>query len=130
MIARRTLYGGACAALLVSVIMLSGCAQTQVNERLSMPDLAMIPDGTYTATARSFPVVATVRLSTSGGKITEFTILRHRTGKGQAAEALAGQIVARQSIDLDVVAGATLSSRVILKAGELALRSALPGEPK
>jgi len=92
-----------------------------------MPDLATIPDGTYAATARSFPVVATVRLEVAGGKITEFTILRHRTGKGQAAEALAAQVVAHQSIDLDTVTGATLSSRVILKAGELALRSALPG---
>jgi uncharacterized protein with FMN-binding domain len=42
-----------------------------------------------------------------------------------AAEVLADEVVARQTIEIDAVSGATYSSMAILKAGENALRSGL-----
>jgi uncharacterized protein with FMN-binding domain len=47
--------------------------------------------------------------------------LEHRNGQGKPAEALTSRIVEQQSVELDVVSGATYSSMVILKAVELAL---------
>jgi uncharacterized protein with FMN-binding domain len=112
--------------LLAAAAAFFGCQGSPPEVQVSMPSMSAIPDGAYRGTAKVFPVLVAVEVTVSGGRITEFTILKHRHGRGKAAEALAAQVVARQSIELDAVSGATISSRAILKAGENALRSALP----
>ncbi len=110
---------------LFAAALLAGCASPK-NVTLSMPDLAKIPDGTYRGSATVFPVAATVEVTVQDHRITGYRIVQHTTGKGQAAEALAGQVVEKQTVQLDAVSGATYSSKAILKAGENALSSALP----
>ncbi len=90
-----------------------------------MSALADIPDGVYHGSVRVFPVLARVEVTVAGGRITGFKILRHFNGKGKAAEALAAQVVEKQTIELEGISGATHSSRTILKAGENALRAGL-----
>jgi len=50
-----------------------------------------------------------------------FTILEHDNGKGGKAEKIVDDVIKAQSLNVDVVSGATVSSKVILKAGEMAL---------
>jgi len=47
--------------------------------------------------------------------------------KGKPAEAIVDSVVAAQSLQVDIVSGATLSSKCILKAIEVALESAPRG---
>lgn len=112
-------------ALIASAALFAGCSGAPDEVQLHMPELSAVADGVYRGTASVPPVIARVKVSIENGRITDFTILRHLTGQGQAAEALADRIVERQSIELDAVSGATISSKAILKAGEKALHRGL-----
>ena len=107
--------------LIASATLFAGCSGSPDEVQLDMPELSSIADGVYPGTASVPPVIARVKVSIQNGKITDFTIVRHLTGQGQSAEILADRIVEQQSIELDVVSGATYSSKAILKAGEKAL---------
>ena len=55
-------------------------------------------------------------------RITEIDIIRHDGGRGKDAESITKSVVEYQSLQVDSVAGATYSSRVILRAIEDALK--------
>lgn len=95
----------------------------------SMPnDFENIADGTYSGSHRSGLVSSTVELTVVDHAITAFTIKKHRCGRGRPAEAVAERVVERQTLAVDVVSGASTSSRVILKAAEKALAKAKAGK--
>ena len=79
-------------------------------------DLSEVPDGTYYGECDAGYVEAYVRVTVHGGKLTDVTILRHRTERGKAAEALAGEMVTEQNTDADAISSATCSSKVIKEA--------------
>lgn len=87
-------------------------------------DLSTVPDGTYTGSHEVFPVSAEVKVTVSGHKITGIQLIKHRNGQGKAAESIPGKVIEGQSLQIDVVSGATYSSKVILKAIEKALTTA------
>lgn len=86
-------------------------------------DLAAAKDGVYTGHYDSGPVIVDVEVTVKDHAITDIKLVRHRTGQGQAAEAMPGKILAAQSIKVDVVSGATMSSKVILLAIEDAFKA-------
>lgn len=88
-------------------------------------DLMQTKDGIYTGSYAAFPVEAEVQVELENHKIVSVTLLEHRHGQGANAEILPEIVVQAQSLDVDLVAGATYSSKVILKAVEDALLKAL-----
>ncbi|MGM0214720.1 FMN-binding protein [Enterococcus sp. AZ109] len=84
-------------------------------------DVSEMADGTYTGEAAIKPVIAKVDVTVKDGKIAAVQILEHQTGLGKKAETLAAEIVEKQSLTVDAVSGATMSSRAIAKACENAL---------
>ena len=54
--------------------------------------------------------------------MTNVRLVRHDHGLGGKAESLAGAVVEAQSLELDPLSGATVSSQCILKAVEIALQ--------
>ncbi len=86
-------------------------------------DLASINDGNYEGSYSAGIVKATVRVKIENHTITDIDILKHDNGKGKAAEAITSDVIKNQSVQVDVVTGATYSSKVILKAIENALTS-------
>ena len=125
-----TLAAALAAVVVIAAAMaLAGCSHSPEQIELSMPDLAKIPDGRYAGEAKQFPVLVKVEVTVGAGKITGFKILKHRNGRGRAAESLLLWIIMmiERPIEIDAVTGATYSSMVILKAGENALRSGLSG---
>jgi len=88
---------------------------------LATPNLAAIPDGRYVGSYEAFPVKVEVAVTVSEHMIKDIELLKHRNGQGKAAEAIIDRIVEQQSVELDVVSGATYSSLVILKSVEQAL---------
>jgi uncharacterized protein with FMN-binding domain len=82
-----------------------------------------IPDGTYDGSYEISPVKVVVRVSVEDGEITGIDILEHQNGLGGKAERIVDDVLERQSLRVDVVSGATASSKAILKAIENALHS-------
>ncbi len=86
-------------------------------------DLNTVPDGTYTGSFDTVWVGAVVEVTVKDHIITAID-LQHRHDQGEAAEVIPDRVIAAQSLDVDMVSGATNSCMVILKAMENALLSA------
>ena len=97
----------------------ASCAVPDI--RVTTPPFSGLPDGAYRGFYDGGIVKAEVEATLAGGALTRVAIIKHDCGKGRPAEAIVDDVVAAQSLDVDVVAGATYSSRVILKAIEVAL---------
>ena len=93
---------------------------------LENPDIFTIQDGVYEGSYEVFPVKVVAQVTVKDHRITAIELLEHRQGKGKDAEQLLGRIVDSQSVTLDVISGATYSSKVILKAVERALTQGTP----
>lgn len=88
-------------------------------------DASNIPDGAYIGECNVQYIYAKVEVSVKDGVITNIELLEHRHERGEAAAGIVQDMVAEQRIDVDAVAGATNSSKVIKKATDNALSSAL-----
>lgn len=88
-------------------------------------DLTQIEDNTYFGSYSAAVVSAEVKVTVTNHAITNIEIVKHDNGKGAAAEAITGDVIEAQSLEVDAISGATHSSIVILKAIENALLSAL-----
>jgi len=88
---------------------------------IGKPALASLPDGVYEGASSVPPVRVRASVKMEGGRIARIDILEHFNGKGKPAEAIIPRVLERQSLDIDVIAGATWSSKAILKALENAL---------
>jgi len=88
---------------------------------VTTPDLGTVEDGTYQGSFDAFEVAATVEVAVKDHKITAITILRHKTDRGRKAEVITAEVITAQSLQVDTISGATNSSKVILKAIEMAL---------
>lgn len=84
-------------------------------------DLTQIADGTFPGTCDNGLVKVRVEVEVQNREITEVKLLEHDNGLGGAAEAITDTIVQQQSVEIDAVSGATMSSKTILKAVENAL---------
>jgi len=76
-------------------------------------DLSTKADGTYRGTYKAFPIEVVLEVVIVNHEITEIIIIKHQTGEGEPAEAIIPVIISTQSLDVDVIAGATYSSIVI-----------------
>lgn len=81
-------------------------------------------DGIYLGEANQFPIKVKVEVTILSKQITKITILEHQTGEGQGAEAIVDEVLRAQSLDVDVITGATYSSILILEAIEDAVKKA------
>jgi len=111
----------------VTLVLLSGCAFVQKINKLTIDNVSMqqVKDGTYEGTENIFPVTASVRVTMSGGRITDIVMLSHGHGPNHGADAILTRVIEAQSLSVDAVSGSTYSSKVVLKAIELALKKGL-----
>jgi uncharacterized protein with FMN-binding domain len=92
-------------------------AKTQITD----VDLSEIENGSYGGSYSAFPVSVSVTVTVSDHVITAILINKHDNGQGKPAEVIVDQVLEAQSLEVDVISGATYSSKVIL----LAIRDAL-----
>jgi hypothetical protein len=83
--------------------------------------LSILPDSTYRGLATCGPVKVKLDVEVRDHSIARICILKHRTGQGQAAEAITEEVIRAQHLQVDVISGATISSKTILLAIEYAL---------
>jgi uncharacterized protein with FMN-binding domain len=88
---------------------------------INNPDLSIVADGNYRGNSRVGPVRVSLDVTVKNRAISSIEIIKHFNGRGKKAEALIPRIIEAQSLEVDVVSGATGSSKAILKAVENAL---------
>ena len=114
------------ALVILSIALTSiSCSTAYANIQASLPDLTHKADGAYrgTQSISGTPVRATVDVVIRNRVITSINIVEHFCSPiGKKAERIVEKIVEQQSLDIDVVSGATASSKAILKAVENALQ--------
>lgn len=76
-------------------------------------DLTQVEDGTYTGSEDANIIKATVEVTVKDHVITEVKILSHDSGQGKPAEVIVNDIVAKNSLEVDAISGATHSSQII-----------------
>lgn len=84
-------------------------------------NLDQVADGSYNGSYSVFPVSVEVTVTVRDHVITEIDITKHDNGQGQAGEAIIEDVLESQSLEVDVISGATYSSKVILLAIQDAL---------
>ena len=116
----------ACAIIaLVSLVGLTNCLGDDIKAlETTGIDLTNVTDGQYEGKQDTSLVKVTVLVTVKEHAITDIRITRHINGKGKKAEAIVGDVIAKQTTKVDTVSGATGSSVVILKAIENAIASA------
>jgi len=125
---KQTRYSWIGIMVLLAVGLLSSCssAMDRIEYNLShidagTVDVRSVPDGEYIGRHRVFPVSVKVKVIVVDGRIDRIDILRHFNGQGEAGEGVVERVLQAQSLEVDAITGATYSSRVILKAIELAI---------
>lgn len=88
-------------------------------------DLSMTADGKYIGAYILFPISARVEVTLEDSKIAAIEIVEHKNGRGAEAEAVVERVIEDQTLEVDAVTGATYSSKIILKAIEIALKNAV-----
>lgn len=108
--------------LFIGVKIIVGNAIGEVQSiSVNMPDLSNVSDGTYIGEYSVTPVYVKVEVSVNNHQLTGIMILQHNNGLGGSAENIVNDIIEKQSLNVDAVSGATVSSKCILKAVENAI---------
>jgi uncharacterized protein with FMN-binding domain len=120
-------------ALLVTVgaVLAINIAKSSIEKNLNQltqqtiadVDLSKVKDGVFTGSYEVFPIAVEAKVTVKEGKISNIELLKHKNGQGAAAEIITDKVIETQTLEVDVVSGATYSSKVILKAIENALAS-------
>ena len=82
-------------------------------------------DGTYTGDYSAGLVKVSLKVTIDNKTIKDIIIIKHENGLGKKAEVIKDMIINKQTIDVDSISGATLSSECILKAVEIALKESI-----
>lgn len=85
-------------------------------------DISSVADGEYEGYSEAGPVKVEVLVLVKDKKIQRIDLLRHDNGLGGKAEGIIDEILAKNTIEIDAVAGATVSSEVIKDAIRQALK--------
>lgn len=95
---------------------------SQVNVEIDMKQVA---DGTYKASSGGGMVQVELEVEVKDHKIVNINLLKHECGKGKPAESTIDEIVKNNTDDVDIVSGATASSKIIRNAVNKALQCGL-----
>jgi uncharacterized protein with FMN-binding domain len=109
----------------ISAIITINIANRQMNDLLQRQiqqiNLDDLPNGKYIGEIKTIPVYVKVEVVIYNHRMTDIVILEHRSGQGEAANDIIHDILLNQSLDVDVISGATYSSQAIMIAIERAL---------
>lgn len=116
------LFVGIAVVAVIAIVLLIGKMgddlEALVTADIAEIDLDQVPDGTYRGNYSAFPVIVTLDVTVVDHVITAIDIIEHQNGQGAPAEAILADVIAEQSLQVDSIAGATYSSKVILLAIE------------
>lgn len=88
-----------------------------------IPNLSEVKDGTYYGSEDGPFVSVEVEVKVKNKKITDIKLLKHNNGKGESAEAIIDKMIEENTSEVELVSGATVSSKVIRGAVRNALNN-------
>ncbi|MDR0487487.1 MAG: FMN-binding protein [Treponema sp.] len=106
--------------LVIAAVLAASCVDLN-KIVINSPDLSKIADGTYQGKSKVGPVRVTLDVTVKDKVMSSIVIIQHFNGRGKKAEVIVPSIIEAQSLNVDVVSGATASSKAILKAVENAI---------
>lgn len=92
--------------------------EAQVNHTIRLDE---IEDGIYYGESGGGLIWVKVAVTVTNHQITNIELLEHKNGKGTPAEAILNDMIQNNTYDVDVVSGATASSKTIMNAVNQAL---------
>ncbi len=107
--------------IVLMMTVLTGCMDEVKNMPINDVDFSEIEDGEYIGEYKTTLVSAKVKVTIEDHKIIKIEILEHDNGRGKKAEKIIETVIEEQTLSVDVISGATASSKVILKAIEKSL---------
>lgn len=87
-------------------------------------DLHAVQDGDYIGVCQNKILFAVVKVKVQDHKLADIEIVEHKASYMEQAERVAGAVCSAQSLEVDAITGATLTSDTVLKAIENALVNA------
>lgn len=84
-------------------------------------NLSTIADGEYIGACQNKILFAVVKVEIHNHKIIGIEVVEHKASYMEQAEQIAGAVCSEQSLEVDAISGATLTSDTVLKAIENAL---------
>lgn len=91
-------------------------------------DLIKIPNGSYIGSYNSYRWSTTVEVTVTDHRITGIKPVKIQSGRDSLTKELSDEVILEQTADVDVVSGATASSKAYLKSIEDALQNGADGE--
>lgn len=84
-------------------------------------DLDTVLDGEYVGVCQNKILFAVVKVKVQNHEISDVEVIEHKASYMKQAEQIAENVCDKQSLDVDAISGATLTSDTVLKAIENAL---------
>lgn len=110
-----------CIAVIVGIFVKLKTTKYEAVE-ISNVNLSTIADGIYEGSSETNFVKVKVVVTVKDNIIQDIVIKEHECGLGKKAEIIVDDIIEKQSLQVDSISGATMSSNVIKLAVEEALR--------
>jgi uncharacterized protein with FMN-binding domain len=85
-------------------------------------DLMKVPDGTFTGIYDNYRWSNKVKVTVTAHRITEIKPIKIQDGRADLVRNLSQKVLEQQSPAVDVISGATASSKGFLRAVEIALK--------
>ena len=111
--------------LLIILIILSGCAVMKYKKKIASTEiqtvnLKTIEDGVYEGFYDVYLIDAKVSVEVKNHKIINLELVEHKHDRF-SGEAMIQRVLDKQSLEVDIITGATNSCKTVLKAIEIAL---------
>lgn len=90
--------------------------QNLMTQEIESIIITEIDDGIYHGKYEVFPVSVELNVEVKDHQIIKIDIIKHDNGQGKPAETIINTVIEYNSIDVDVVSGASYSSKTILHA--------------
>ena len=126
-------YLGCVLLILLAGIIIAACASANLKLKKGPVADSKLKDGKYVGRANlDWRNTAEVEITVKKGRISHIRVIRHKHGPGKKFKAyeIIQRIKNAQSTDVDVVTGATVTSRVITGAVQDALNKAVLSSPE
>jgi len=110
-------------SLFVCMIIMCGCSvhREMIEIPIEQPDLARVPDGTYSGSYENYRWYCDVEVEVRDHRMDTIEVLSSANGTIGFYSKLVSRVIEQQSIEVDAVSGATITSSTFLKAVENAL---------
>lgn len=126
---RKRIFLGLALLLVVMIAVTAVSRYQEIGDlrRLQITDidLSKVADGIYTGAYGKEVLAAKLQVTVAAGRISDIQVLEPSNGLGKAASQMISAVLSAQSLEVDIVTGASATSKLVLRTVEEALRQGL-----